>query len=474
MKRTVVVLVSLLVLVSMVLTACGATPTPTPLPTATKVPPTNTPVPPTATKAPAPAATNTPAPAAPTATPVPPTATKAPAPAVTNTPAPPPTPIAGQAGVITVWHGYTGEYVKAIEAVVAEYTKANPNAKIVFNNVSDLQNALKVAIPTKKGPDVIAWANDIIGTNALAGNIVDLTKYGVDKAYLTANFEPAGVAGVMWRDRVWGLPETQEGIAFVYNKDLVAEKYLPTDPTNFADLLAKAKAFAADNPGKFLVCNQGLGNADPYHAAPIWFGFGMPSYVDDQGKVYFNTPEALKAAQWLVEFSKVAPKETSHDICKANIVDKKVGAWWTGPWAIADLEKAGIKYGILPMGKPFVGIKSWELTSNAVDRGNAEEAVKFMKWYTSADVQKKLALANKTIPANSKALKDPEVQALTTIAAFGKALNLGIPMANTPYADAQWGPAGDATTAIWNGKQTPEQALKAVQETMDAKIKEMK
>ena len=110
----------------------------------------------------------------------------------------------------------------------------------------------------------------------------------------------------------------------------------------------------------------------------------MPAYVDDAGKVYLNTPEALKAAKWMVDFSKVAPKETSHEICKANIVDKKVGAWWTGPWAIADLEKAGIKYGILPLGKPFVGIKAAMLTSNAVDRGNAEAAVEFMKWYTSA------------------------------------------------------------------------------------------
>ena len=47
-------------------------------------------------------------------------------------------------------------------------------------------------------------------------------------------------------------------------------------------------------------------------------------------------------------------------------------------------------------------------------------------------------------------------------------------MANTPYADAQWGPVGDATTAIWTGKQTPEAGLKAAADAMEAKIKEMK
>jgi arabinogalactan oligomer / maltooligosaccharide transport system substrate-binding protein len=491
MKRTTLILVTLLVLVSMILSACGATPTATPVP----VPPTATPVPvpPTATKAPVVVPTNTTAPvvvaptnttapvvAAPTNTAVPPTATKpaptnTPAPAgPTNTPAPTATPIPGQAGVVTIWHGYSGEYLTAINAVIADYTKANPNVKIQFANVANLNDALKAAVPTKKGPDILAWANDQIGANALNGNIVDLAKYGVDQAFLKSVYEPAGIAGVTWQGKIWGLPETEEGIALIYNKDLVTDKYLPTNPLNFDDLLAKATAFATDNPGKTLICNQGLGGNDPYHAAPVYFGFGVPSYVDDAGKVYMNTPEAIKAAQWMVSLSKVSLKETSYDICKTNLIDKKVGMWWTGPWALADLEKAGIKYGILPMGKPFVGIKTWMLTSNAVDRGNADAAVALMKYFTSADVQKKLALVNKTIPAATAALKDPSVQALYSIVAYGAALNLGVPMANTPFADAQWAPVGDATLAVWTGKQTPADAMKGAQDAMDAKIKQMK
>ncbi|WP_343414825.1 hypothetical protein [Candidatus Amarolinea dominans] len=41
----------------------------------------------------------------------------------------------------------------------------------------------------------------------------------------------------------------------------------------------------------------------------------------------------------------------------------------------------------------------------------------------------------------------------TTIQGFAVALALGVPNANTPFAEAQW----DAvmSTAIWNGSQTP-------------------
>jgi arabinogalactan oligomer/maltooligosaccharide transport system substrate-binding protein len=156
------------------------------------------------------------------------------------------------------------------------------------------------------------------------------------------------------------------------------------------------------------------------------------------------------------------------------ITEGNAAAWWTGPWAIADLEAAGIDYGILPFGKPFVGIKTLMITKNAVDRGTAETALDIIKYYTNTANETTVALANKTIPANSAALIDPQVQALAAVKGFGAALNLGVPMANTPYAGAQWGPVGDATNAIWNGSQTPEEALAAAQKAVEDAIAAMK
>jgi arabinogalactan oligomer/maltooligosaccharide transport system substrate-binding protein len=96
-----------------------------------------------------------------------------------------------------------------------------------------------------------------------------------------------------------------------------------------------------------------------------------------------------------------------------------------------------------------------------------------MKYFTSGPVQAKIAAANKTIPATTAALEDPDVQALPTLKGFGASLNLGVPMANTPYAGAQWGPVGEATTAIWTGAQTPEEALAAAQAAIEEAIAAM-
>ena len=125
------------------------------------------------------------------------------------------------------------------------------------------------------------------------------------------------------------------------------------------------------------------------------------------------------------------------------------------------------------MGSPFVGIKTLMITKNAVDRGTAEVALDVMKYFTNQENETAVSLANKTIPANSAAVADPEIQALYTVKGFGAALNLGVPMANTPYANAQWGPVGDATNAIWSGAQTPEEALAAAQGAIEEAIAAM-
>ncbi|MBN1488128.1 MAG: extracellular solute-binding protein [Anaerolineae bacterium] len=445
MKNKLFALLSLLVLVSIVLSGCGG-----------------------------PAATEEPAPVA-TEEEVEPVATEEPTEEATEEATEEPTEEpAAEATVITVWHGWDGAYLEEYEKITEEFNASRDDIKIELAKVDDLSDALAVAIPAGEGPDIMQWVQDQVGRNALVGNIVAIDEW-VDQAYLDDTYEPAAAKAMVWNDQVWGIPESQEGIALVYNKDLVTEENLP-NPEDFDDLLAKAAAFREENPDMYYLCNQGLGNPDAYHVAPVYFGNGMSKfggYIDDQGSVFMNTPEGYAAAEWMNEFREVAPAETSHEICQAMLTEGQAAMWWTGPWAIADLEAAGFNYGIAPMGSPFVGIKLFMLTPNAVDRGNAEAAIEVMKFFGSAEVQKRLSLVNKTIPANSEALNDAEVQALYTVAMFGESLNRGTPMPNHPYIDCQWGPVGDATTSLWNGSQGPTEAMDDAQTAIETCVAEM-
>ena len=409
--------------------------------------------------------------------------TAAPAPAATEPPAAPAAAAgtgfcdlpenAGKTYKLTLWNQWDGAYLDPIKAAFADYQAANPCVTIELSKPDDVQAALNTAIPAGQGPDILGWANDHIGDLSLNGYITDLGKLGITKDFLTNTYEPAAVNGVVLNDVTYALPETQEGIALIINKATGAQDYIPTDPMDFAGLLAAAEKFQKDK-GFPLICNQGLGGSDAYHAAPIYFGEGVPQYVDSDGKAYMNTPEAVAAATWIQSLSKFSNAEASDEICKAGLIDGKYGARWSGPWYIADLLAKNIDFQIVPFGKPFVGIKTLMVTSNAVDRGNGAAALDVIKYFTSGDVQKKLALINKTIPAPTAAVKDPEVQADPVIGAFGNALNLGIPMANHPFASCQWTPVGDATLAVWQGKQQPQAAMDAAQAAIDTCVAGMK
>jgi arabinogalactan oligomer / maltooligosaccharide transport system substrate-binding protein len=406
------------------------------------------------------------APAAPAAS-----ATQAPAAAATAEPTTAAAPAGGTK--ITIWHQWSGDYLTAITAAFKDYETAHPGVTIDLNKPQDVNASLKVAIPAGEGPDIIAWANDSIGSAATTGYIVALDDFGITADFLKSTYEPAAVNGVTWKGKIWALPESQEAIALVYNKALVTAKYLPKDSTDFDGLLAAAKQFQADNPGKALVCNQGFPGGDAYHIAPVFFGFGVPQYIDETGKVTIDTPEAVKAMTWLTEMSKVSLKEQTMDICNAGMKEGKIGMMWTGPWDIATLETNKVDYGIFPMGKPFVGIKTMMLSKNAVDHKTTDVAIDIMKYFTSADVQKKIAAVNKTIPAATAALKDPAVAALASVTGFGAAANVGVPMSSSPFAGAQWDPVGNAVKTIWTGSQAPDAALKDAQAAAEKAVAAM-
>jgi arabinogalactan oligomer/maltooligosaccharide transport system substrate-binding protein len=74
-----------------------------------------------------------------------------------------------------------------------------------------------------------------------------------------------------------------------------------------------------------------------------------------------------------------------------------------------------------------------------------------------------MSRADGEIPANSAAANDPAVQAQAAVAAYAAQVKLGVALPNTPDMSALWTPVQDALTAVWNGTQTPQQALSDAQ-----------
>ena len=303
---------------------------------------------------------------------------------------------------LTIWHAWSADELVAINQVVEDYQSTHPGVTIELVTPANFLSAVDIAVKAGLGPDVIAWSNAEIGSLAESKNIVPLDGPDLNQGLLFNLFEPAAANGVIWKDKIWGLPMSQSGLALVYNKEIVKEEFLPKDPLDFADLLDRAGQFQSDT-GKTLVCNPGFGSADPAVAedlSPVFFGFGIPNYVDENGLGFLDTPEAINAGEWLSSFAEVSSGENSAENCQSAFEKGDVGMWWTSPQSISAIEKSGIIYGILPMGKPMVAVQALMMTQNAVDRGNQRIVLDLIRYLSGQEVQK-LALLNRAIPTTS-------------------------------------------------------------------------
>ncbi len=361
--------------------------------------------------------------------------------------------------------------IPAYQQVMDDYHQLHPNITIRMLKPDDLYAALKTAVPAGNGPDIVIWANDRIGELESQNLIVPIDQY-VPADYIINTFEPAAAKGVTYKNQVWGLPDTQEGIALVYNKGVITSTELP-NPTDFNDFLTKATQYQRSHPDKTYLCNQGLGGTDAYHVAPIYFGHGLKNYggyVDENGVAYLDTAEALAAANWINNFRPYGTPNGDYSQCQNGLIAGDIAMWWTGPWALPEIKSSGINYGIAPMGNPFVGIKVYLVTPNAISRANVPALYDLLQYFGSAAVQKQITLVNSSTPANTEALNDPTVQAMYDIKQFGLALNAGVPMGNSMYVLCQWSPVGEETLNVWIGFKTPANAMADAQTAIEACI----
>jgi arabinogalactan oligomer/maltooligosaccharide transport system substrate-binding protein len=424
MKKLITVF-TLIVVMSLVLTACGDETT------ATTVPPTEV-------------EEVADAPAEPSSTPEP-----------SPTPEPPPDVLGSGSTKIVIWHGWLGEYYNAIRDIFAVYATEN-NVQIELLHVQNTSDKAQLAVPSGQGPDIIAWVNDRLGDSALAGIIQPLTAYGVDEDYLRANFTGVATDAVMYHGEAYGIPESMEAMTIIYNKALISEEDLPQTTD---DLLEMAATYNQP-PDKYLFVYNA--QADVYSASS-WFQAMGVELVKPDGTTDIGNEASVKAAELIKNFSTIMPAECDYGTMDALFKEGKAAMVLNGPWIIPDFQALGIDFGMAPVpimsasgqpGAPFVGVKLLMLAENAK---NPQAAVDLMMYYGSAEVQAQLALINKQVPANIVAqdmVKDDPI-----IAAFIAQAANGRPMPNSEYIAAMWDPFNKMVEAIWTGVATPEQAV---------------
>jgi maltose-binding protein MalE len=386
-------------------------------------------------------------------------------------PSDPPPDVLGSGNTkIVVWHRWEGAYYDAIKQIFADYAEAN-GVQIELLLVQDVANKAQLAIPAGQGPDIIAWVNDRLGDSALSEIIQPLDALGIDKAYLDANFAPVAVDAVVYKDQVFGLPESLEAMTMIYNKALISEADLPASTD---EILSDAAAYNAPPDKYFFVYNA---KADVY-AAAAWFQGAGVTLVKPDGTTDVGNEKSVAALQLIKQFSTIMPKDTDYGVADTLFKDGKAAIIFNGPWSIADYQAKGIDLGLAPVptvsssgepGAPFVGVKVLMLAAGAK---NPDAAAALMKHYGSAEVQAALARVNKQVPANSAA--QAEVKDDPIIAAFIEQAANGRPLPNSEFIAAMWEPFNAMIETVWTGAAEPAQAAADGAALFDEKAQDLR
>ena len=261
----------------------------------------------------APAATEAPAPDVPAATQAP--ATEAPAPEAPATEAAAPTeaapteaaaepvtfqvfyPVAVDAPIAAILNGY-------IEQFQAKYP--NITVEPVFSGgYADVQTAIQTTIDGGGTPPALAVLlatslYDLINADYIAplDGYVDSMEDG--DSYL-ADFLPAFLENSYYEDQLWSIPFQRSAVVLYYNADMFKAANL-TPPTSWESWATSAQTLTTANGD---TTNWGLHFSSdwPYWLfQPLAIGNGQNIFIDDC-QVAFNDPKVVEAVQYYIDLS---------------------------------------------------------------------------------------------------------------------------------------------------------------------------
>src|SRR6266508_3490414 len=137
---------------------------------------------------------------------------------------------AAASGEVTFWHAYgTGSAEEvALTKLLAQAKTDLPNIKINVLQVpfNDIFNKYATDVAAGGGPDMFIAPNDNLGDQARGSLIADITDLAKGKL---DGISQLGIDGMSLDGKLYGIPESLKAVVLWYNKDLMATPPATTD-----------------------------------------------------------------------------------------------------------------------------------------------------------------------------------------------------------------------------------------------------
>jgi len=335
----------------------------------------------------------------------------------------------------------------AVSKVANAWAAANgATVQVVTKDFGSIETAVGT-VDASTAPDVILAANDWTGQLAANGLVEPLyPSVAVKKQFPTYTLNGFSYGTAI--KKLYGIPVQVENIGLLVNTKLAPV------PTTWAQVESTALKFKKQNHLAFGLCVQQGSGGDAYHMYPLFSGlggyvFGTNSAGNlDPSNIGVANKNFLKNAALIDKWNKegLINSKADYSTCDTAFTKGQTPYWITGPWADADVQKAGINFKVVQVPKivypsvPFLGINGMMVTKWATVH-NVDAAAKdlVLNYFSAPAAQTQLAAAGGRAPANIKAKATDPI-----LAEYGKAAKGGVPMPNIPQMASVWTDLGAA------------------------------
>jgi raffinose/stachyose/melibiose transport system substrate-binding protein len=446
MLRKLLTMVSIVLIASFALTACGGA-TPTPAAPATQAPAVPTTVPPTA---------------------------------------------APKKVTIEWWHITTVDPGKTLWQTMAnEYMATHPNVTI---NITILENeAFKTKLTSVlqggTPPDIFqSWGGGVMNDQVAAGMLQDITPaLDADGGAWRNTFAPGALAVYAMDGKNYGVPWDMGEVAWWYNKDLFTKAGITNVPTTWTELLADVKTIKAAG-----ITPVSLGEKDSWTGMHIWSYLatricGQAKFLAAANRTggSFTDPCFVEAGKDLKELIDLQPFQAgflgaSHDVMQGTFGNGKAAMELSGQWAPgSEAGQAADKKGVANLGLfnfPAVEGGAGDVTDVmgggngfAIGKNAPPEAIDFVKYLTSAANQARVAASGGGIPVvkgGEVGLTEPGSTANPAMVEVQKSFAAAkyFQLYYDQYMPSAMGSIlNDAVAKLYAGTSTPEQVAQEIE-----------
>lgn len=324
---------------------------------------------------------------------------------------------AGEKTELVMWGSWSGDQVPKLDEQLARFNSSQDAITVTYAPQDNMQEKLLTAIVGGELPDIILWdryATQVYAARGALEPIDDLvSRDGVDMA----KFYAPAVDELTYGTSLYGIPLVVDTRVLFYNKDMFAEANVdPASIKTWDDLEAAAIALTKrDGAGKLTQSGFSLKDPGLYN---LWITQAGGQLVDAGATpptTAFNSEQGLAVLEFwdkLMNTDKVYELGFEDSYGGNGFNAGVVAINYNGPWALANLDKLDLNYGlILPPKGPSgnVGAIMGGL-GLAMPKGvaNRDASWEFIKWWTTQPENGvEFAKISGWMPANLDAATDP-------------------------------------------------------------------